>query len=682
MTKIQGFFYKSHSYNYVRFSSFTRKTVIRKKAEGGINLRKGKIMNLMRQYGLPLLVLLLFAGFFFYCSSRVQTDFPVISPENGVADLRNVDFDAGVYHLENHWDYYPGMLYSPEELASPNAPQKSSSLQIDNHFGTWRIVLLAEPETYLSLCSFSVDYSTRIFVDGNEVRNIGFVSDNPDEAVPMVRYTTLPLYSGSDGQIEIVYQYANHIHNQGGFIQNTLISTPENIDEYQRGLSFWSLLLSSGLMFLAFYFLLGAAFQKSKEFAALAFCCLVIAFRNQFFFGEHLLGAGYNFLLEYRFVVLDVSLIPASAIFLTVAFFPHVFSKHRKIVILFTAVFTVLSACHFIVRSQSLVLLCHICYYICALFLLWAIYRFVRYYIKERIKGINTLTLAAMVLFIIMLVWEGVNSGSNSTINHFGVTPFAMVVCILILDIVINTRLTEQTSLLRETQQRNRLLGQVNEMNSDFLRTVAHEFKTPLTVISGYAQLMNRQLEKGSLAESAPERLKIIRQEADRLSEIVGQLMDYTYGKNRKTEMSEVYVSELFKIAGAVLKPVCAKRNNTLMFSGDSQCRVYGNSELLLQVLINLVVNANRRTENGTITVEARDCGEMAEFVVSDNGEGISPDIVAHIFEKGFTASNGQGLGLAICSDTVSMHGGTLSLRSTGPEGSSFCFTIPKEGKK
>ena len=357
-------------------------------------MRKGKIMNLMRQYGLPLLVLLLFAGFFFYCSSRVQTDFPVISPENGVADLRNVDFDAGVYHLENHWDYYPGMLYSPEELASPNAPQKSSSLQIDSHLGTWRIVLLAEPETYLSLCSFSVDYSTRIFVDGNEVRNIGFVSDNPDEAVPMVRYTTLPLYSGSDGQIEIVYQYANHIHNQGGFIQNTLISTPENIDEYQRGLSFWSLLLSSGLMFLAFYFLLGAAFQKSKEFAALAFCCLVIAFRNQFFFGEHLLGAGYNFLLEYRFVVLDVSLIPASAIFLTVAFFPHVFSKHRKIVILFTAVFTVLSACHFIVRSQSLVLLCHICYYICALFLLWAIYRFVRY----SMYGINDETMTELPL--------------------------------------------------------------------------------------------------------------------------------------------------------------------------------------------------------------------------------------------------------------------------------------------
>ena len=67
-------------------------------------MRKVKIINLIRRYGLPLLALFLFAGFFFYCRSRVQTEFPVISPQDGVADLRDIDFDAGVYHLENHWD--------------------------------------------------------------------------------------------------------------------------------------------------------------------------------------------------------------------------------------------------------------------------------------------------------------------------------------------------------------------------------------------------------------------------------------------------------------------------------------------------------------------------------------------------------------------------------------------------
>ena len=107
-------------------------------------------------------------------------------------------------------------------LLLPIRRKKKPRCTDDDKLGTWRIVLLAEPDTYLSLCSFSVDYSTRIFVNGQEVRNIGFVSDDPDEAVPMIRYMTLPLYSGSDGRIEIVYQYANYIHNQGGFIFQTV----------------------------------------------------------------------------------------------------------------------------------------------------------------------------------------------------------------------------------------------------------------------------------------------------------------------------------------------------------------------------------------------------------------------------------------------------------------------------
>lgn len=640
---------------------------------------KNRIMQMLRQYGLPLLALLLLMGILLYCRGRVQTEFPVIKPEDGIADVRDVGFSACVYHLVNSWDYYPGHLYTPQELVSPDAPAKDNDAPLDAQLGTWRLVLLAEPETYLSLCSFSIDYSTRVYVNGREVRNIGFVSDDPAEAVPMVRYMTLPLYSGEDGRIEIVYQYANFVHNDAGFIQNTLISTPENIDEYQRGLTLWALLLGGGLMFFALYFLLGAAFQKSWEYAALALCCAVIALRNQFFFAEHLLGAGYDFYLEYRIIVLDVSLIPAASLCLLSAFFPQVRGKQNRTTLLLTAIFAVLAACHFLVGTKSLVLLCHICYYVCVPFLLWMTFRLVRCYWKERMTALDALTLAAIGLFMVMLIYEGMNTGSNSTINHFGVTPLAMVICILILDVVINTRLKTQAALLRQTQQRNELLGQVNEMNRDFLRTVAHELKTPLTVISGYAQLMGRQLERGTLSDHSPERLETIRQEADRLGEIVTRLMDYTYGRDRDPELTAVNIPALFESADAVLKPVCAKRGNTLRFTDDCRCRVHGNFELLLQVLINLVVNASRHTENGNITVEAEDCGAAVAFRVRDNGEGIAPEIAPHIFEKGYTTTDGRGLGLVICSDTVALHGGALKLEATGPEGSCFRFTIPKE---
>ncbi len=649
------------------------------KRVGGVGVNTNKIVRLLRQYGLPLLVLLLLAAFLFYSRGRVQTGFPVLTPQDGVVDARDADFDAEVYHIVNRWDYYPGVLLTPEELASPDAPQKDNDAPRDQRLGTWRVILLAEPETYLSLCSFSIDYGTRVFVDGREVRNIGYVSDDLDEAVPLVRYVTLPLYTGADGRVEIVYQYSNFFHNEGGFIQNTLISTPENIDEYQRALTFWSLLLGGGLAFFAFYFLLGAAFQKSWAYAALALCCAVIALRNHFFFGEYLLGAGYDFPLHYRLSILVVSLIPASSLCLLQAFFPQVSAGHRRLRLSFAVGFAALILCHFLLPLRSLVLLCHVCYYFCAPFLLLFILLLVRHSRKQPLTRLDVMTLAAMALLTVMLIWEGVRSENDSAINHFGVTPLTMIICILILDVVVNTRLKEQAALLLETRQRNELLGQVNEMNRDFLRMVAHELKTPLTVISGYAQLMSRQLEKGKLSDSAPERLETIRQEADRLADIVMRLMDYTYGRSGEAELTRVELRPLFESAGAVLTPVCARRGNTLRFADGAGLSVHGNFELLLQVLINLTVNASRHTENGMITVEAEDCGKAVAFRVRDNGEGIAPEAVPRIFEKGYSTTEGRGLGLAICSETVALHGGTLELESTGPTGSCFRFTIPKE---
>ena len=647
------------------------------KAKEVRRMRGKKIIKALRGYALPALVVALIAVFFLFARTRTQTDFPILRPENGVIDVRGVDFSDTVYHVVNSWDYYPGALYTPADFAAPDAPQKDNDAPLDDHLGTWRLRMIGEPDTYLSLCSFSIDYSTRIFVNGKEVRNVGFVSDDPQKAVPKVRYMTLPLYFGEDGEVEIVYQYANFVHNDGGFIQNTHLSTPENIDEYQRGLALNAMVVSGGLMMLFFYFLLCAAFQKNREYAALALCCLVIALRNQFFFAEHLLSPSYDFYIEYRLIVLDVSLIPMATVFLLAAFFPKAAPKWR--VPVFAGLCAALSALHFVVDTHDLVLLCHICYYASIPFMVWFLVRLVLSFVKQKPNAFDIVTLVAILFFTAMLIREGIATGNHSSVNHFGVTPLAMVICILILDVVINTRLKTQAALLRQTQQRNELLGQVNEMNRDFLRTVAHELKTPLTVISGYAQLMGRQLERGTLSNHSPERLETIRQEADRLGEIVTRLMDYTYGRDRDPELTAVDIPELFESADAVLKPVCAKRGNTLRFTDDCRFRVHGNFELLLQVLINLVVNASRHTENGNITVETEDCGAAVAFRVRDNGEGIAPEIAPHIFEKGYTTTDGRGLGLVICSDTVALHGGTLKLETTGPEGSCFRFTIPKE---
>jgi len=637
-----------------------------------------KCFSGVRRFIFPLLVLLLITAYYGICGTRVPQEFPELHPRNGVLDIKDVDFDSDVYHLVNEWDYYPGRILFPDVFDDPEtAPKKNNESAMDVNKGTWRLRLLANPDTWLSLCSFSIDYSTRIFVNGSEVRNIGFVSDDPAEAVPKVRFVDLPLYSGDDGEIEIIYQYSNYVHNDGGFIQHTLISSPENIDEYQRGLSLNTVVISGGLMMLFFYFLLCAAFQKKREYAAMAVCCLVIALRDQFFFAEHLMPADYDFYTEYRLIVMDVSLIPMATLFLFAAFFTQ--AVRKKVILVFSGICMVLTALHFIVDTHDLVFLCHISYYICIPFAVWFLFRYLVSFRKQKIEVLDIFTLTAILFFTFILIREGITTGSDSAVNHFGITPLAMVVCILLLDIVNNEKMYRQASQLRDEQQRNELLRQLNTTNNDFLRTVAHELKTPLTVISGYAQLMERQIERGPLSEKTPERLKTIQNEADRLAEMVARLMDYTYGQANNVEMSAVDIDDLFRRVSAIMAPVCAKKKNTLTIKNDSTSRIHGNFELLLQVLINLIVNASRHTEDGLIAVDAKDNIGFVEITVSDTGEGIPPEAVPHIFEKSYSTDGSRGLGLAICMDTVQLHKGTLELAGTGPYGTVFRFKVPKE---
>ena len=144
--------------------------------------------------------------------------------------------------------------------------------------------------------------------------------------------------------------------------------------------------------------------------------------------------------------------------------------------------------------------------------------------------------------------------------------------------------------------------------------------------------------------------------------------------------MDRVEIDALFASTSAIMTPVCGKKKNTLSFRNGCASALHGNSELLLQVLINLIVNASRHTDEGVIAVEATDAGDFVAFTVSDTGGGIAAEDAPHIFERGYSTGRGRGLGLAICMETVKLHGGALELIFTGPTGTAFRFTVPKEG--
>lgn len=608
-----------------------------------------------------------------------------ITPQDGVLDIRNADVSGCVLNIANAWDFYPVALYTSEDFASGAAAEKAGPEESasDTPYGTHRLRILAQPNQYYTICGFSLDYASRVFVNGSEVAVFGRVADNAEDFVPQVGYMTIPMFSGESGEIEIIYQYGNYVHKDGGYIQPTYLSTPQNMEQFKAANDLVSLSVSGGLLFLMLYFLLSAAVRRKADFLCLAFCCLVMALRDQNFFNIHLLPADTSWYFAYRSFILIVMLMPVSILLLLKCMYVKATKHWPLYAYLGMAAVAAVLIC--VLPTQDIVTVSTAAYYASIPYLLYLIFGVVRHYIRQRrLNAVDILVLSGFFVLLAGLMYEALLTGDSSEVTHYGAAAFGMLGFVFLNAAAINLQIQEREAALIESRSRSEMLERMNRLNMDFLHKVAHELKTPLTVISGYAQLTGMQLAAHHISDETPGNLKTIQQEAQRLADMVTRLMEYSYGRKSDLSFGRVIVPELLENVDAIAAPMCMKNGNTVKVATDSCADIHANFEMLLQIFINLVVNANKNTQNGTIAISAsdRERDGFVLFRVEDTGSGISPEDLPHIFEQGFSASGSSGLGLTICREAVEAHGGEIWVERTGPEGTVFAFTVLKEGEQ
>lgn len=645
--------------------------------KGGGLMQAGRIRNSRTPWLLPLAVAVLGVallwGLFAYRSVPVQQ----LVPQNGVLDIRDTDLSGGVFEVANSWDSYPSALYTPEDFAVGAVGEPGDGA---GAFGTHRLRILAQPNRYYTICGFSVDYATRIYVNGAEVQNFGTVADNPEEFVPGVGYMTLPVFTGETGRVEIIYQYANFVHQEGGSIQPTYLSTPENMEQFKAANDLASLSLSGGLLLLMLYFLLHAALRRKADFLCLALICLLVALRDQNFYVIHLLPPDTSWFFAYRTLTLDIMLLPASILLLLKGIYGKATRNGPLYVYLgLAAVGTVLML---LLPTQALVTVAAAFYWASLPYLLYLLYGVVRHYIRQRrLTLADGFVLCGYGALLAALLYEALLGGRNSAVTRYGATVYGALCFLFLNAAAINHQIRQREAALAESRSRGELLERMNRLNMEFLHKVAHELKTPLTVISGYAQLTGMQLAGGHVDAETPDNLKTIQQEALRLADMVTRLMEYSYGRGSEVAFAPVSVARLLGSVRAIAGPMCLKNRNRFVVVDGPCADVHGSFEMLLQIFINLIVNAGKSTEDGTITVSASD-RERERFVlfrVSDTGRGIPPEVLPHIFEQGYSTGGGSGLGLSICLEAVEAHGGEIWVEKTDGSGTVFAFTVLKE---
>ena len=234
-------------------------------------------------------------------------------------------------------------------------------------------------------------------------------------------------------------------------------------------------------------------------------------------------------------------------------------------------------------------------------------------------------------------------------------------------------------------------LARLDKMKAEFISIATHELKTPINVISGYAELV----EEGIYGPSTPEQMKAlhaIRDQTQVLTRLVNQLLDISRleAGGLQLEVTQVVITDLLAALDRAFSVLAHKK------SIDFQCLVerstprsiQGDPDRLRdQVLGNLLSNALKFTpEAGRILVRAWGEDGTLELEVNDSGVGMAKDQIPYVFDKFYqigheARSKGAGLGLAIAREIVEAHGGRIWVESTENVGTTFRISLPVAAK-
>ena len=248
----------------------------------------------------------------------------------------------------------------------------------------------------------------------------------------------------------------------------------------------------------------------------------------------------------------------------------------------------------------------------------------------------------------------------------------------------------ENAHLYQEAVETAERLAEVDRLKTEFLANMSHELRTPLNSIIGFSRVILKEID-GPLTDMQRTDLRAIYESGQHLLGLINDILDLSKIEAGKMELNieEIDLREMIKgVMSTAVALIKDKPEVNLQQSvPDDVPAIKGDSRRIRQVLLNLVSNSAKFTEEGFIRVEAEAKPSEVTVSVIDTGIGISQEKIEEVFEP-FTQADssttrragGTGLGLSITSSFIEMHGGHMDVESELGKGSTFSFTLPIEG--
>jgi signal transduction histidine kinase len=653
--------------------------------------RKNRILLLIVE--LPLIVAVSLGLWFVYNGPPRE----IVSSDTGIWDLRSIDFSRAIVRFDGKVEFFAGALLTPDEFArSTDEIEIIDARNTGSRYGTSRIRILVPEDASYAVSGNSPLGAVRIFINGEWMDDIGLPGESAESAVPsgaFFYYTVRP----RGGVIEIVQQVSNFAHRLNETHAGYVIGSVRLVRSFAaREVNVTAFVMGCFLALCFVHLTLWFLLRRYRINLYFSLLCLVWAIRTAVVERNPLLDMFPGIIWQTTFR-LDYATVPLTIILSTLIMdrlFPAVMTRLYKVTAYLTAaVFAILS-----LFMQTAKLSAGLVWYeaMLMLMLVWYIALLILWFHKNaKITLTQAIYLVGWAIFTFACVRDILYQNEiyiwpcgDGTIAEISLVLFAFFQTVAMS---LGTMREMDEAMAREQRlaSENASLDRLNKLRADLMDTLSHELRTPLAVMMGFAELAVKELRLKGLDNETTADLDAIAAEAGRLAAIVSDARQLSLSRDAAEHRGELSIETIIGQTARLYRPILQRSATSLTLDIEENLPpVFGSADELTQVMFNLLTNAGKHTRGGEVRVTARRVdkdasGGKIEVTVADTGTGVSPDFLPRAFERyAHDDPNGVGLGLAICMEIVTAHGGEITLESEPGRETRAIFTLPAHEKK
>ncbi|MGM8365389.1 ATP-binding protein [Virgibacillus sp. W0181] len=606
----------------------------------------------------------------------------------GVLDLREWKFnDKQTLSLNGEWEFYPDHFLSfndqiketPFYLDTP----MEWNIAFDNRdsfsHGTYRLQILLNDENLqeFALKINKLHNASTIFINGKQVGESGLAAITEKKHIgSTVPYTVS--FEPKQTEVEIII-HASSNRLDGGIVKPIQFGTDKAIN-FQSLLSIGLQLLLVFVLVIHSLYAFILYFMRFSMSKTIFYFSLLLIFAIITVLGsdDKLLFHWISFSYEWEIKLVYLSYIGVGAFIPLVVkqIFPsNTYKKALRYFLIYCflyAAFVLLTPPIYIYLTSS-VLLSGVL--LSSVFISLLNFRKAKINIDEGIYLI-----LGCIIIGNNLIWTIFISNHSNVTMHY---PFDLIIALLCFSAFWFKRFFRLTSESEQLMEKFRF---ENQRKDEFLVNTSHELRNPLNGISNIAQTLLED-KKNLLEKEHQEALSILVNISTRMSYMLNDLLDITrlQEKTIHLNLKETNIQSVITSVLDMAKLMLDGKVIQLKIDiSDQFPAVLADENRLFQIFFNLIHNAIKFTDEGTITIRATMKKDLASIQIEDTGIGIQEDELSNIFkayEQGAInaerASGGFGLGLSISKQLVELHNGSMSVQSSPGEGSIFTFTLP-----